>query len=90
MPPQRSIAVNAICSDTHDLSSAGRGNPEADVRDVQGSVRTEGHTRRELQARGHRGEGAVVPNAYHFARTGSLGAGEASDRVGFQGESYNS
>ncbi len=86
MSPQGSSAVLGTRIDTHDLSRAGHGDTEAVVRDVQGSVRPEGHPRWERQARGHRGERAIAIDAHHLARGGSRpGAGEAGDRVGFQG-----
>src|SRR5260370_42610129 len=82
-PPQGSVAVLCTCIDAHDLSRAGRGS-ETDVRDVQGSIRTEGHPRWERQARGHRVERAIAIDAHHLASANSTGTGEASDRVGFQ------
>ena len=85
MSPQGSSAVLGTGIDTHDLSRTGHGDTEAVVRDVQGSVRPEGHPRWERQARGHCGERAIAIDAHHLARVGSPGAGEASDRVGFQG-----
>src|SRR5215472_12810487 len=80
----RSMAAARMRIDPYNLSLAGSGNSEAKVRDVQGSIWSEGHRRGERKARGHRSEGAIAINAHHFTGAGRRRAGETGDCVSLQ------